>query len=50
LIKHSAEISYESQFIIYDFSIGVGTYCVFDGEDIDATDWEIVPEDYNPYV
>lgn len=50
LIKHNADISYESQFILYDFDIEVGTYCVFDGEDIDATDWEIVPEDYNPYV
>ena len=34
---------------IYDFETGVGTYCTFDGEDINAQDWEVVYPDYNPY-
>lgn len=49
LQKYKVGINYESQYIIYDFITGIGTYCVFDGEDFDATDWEIIKEDYNPY-
>jgi hypothetical protein len=49
LQKYKVGIDYESQYIVYDFTTGVGTYCVFDGEDMDATDWEIIKEDYNPY-
>lgn len=43
-------IDYEDQYIVYDFETGVATYCVFDGEDINAKDWIVVPENYNPYV
>ena len=50
LLRLKVGIDYESQYIIYDFITGIGTYCVFDGEDINALDWEIVKEDYNPYV
>lgn len=49
LIKHGVGIDYESQYLIYDFITGIATYCVFDGDDIDALDWEVVKEDYNPY-
>lgn len=50
LLRLKVGIDYESQYIIYDFITGIGTYCVFDGEDINALDWEIIKEDYNPYV
>lgn len=43
-------IDYENQYIVYDFDTGVATYCVFDGDDINALDWEIVQENYNPYA
>ena len=49
LTKHRVGIDYEHQYIVYDFTIGVGTYCVFDGDDINALDWEVVDSDYNPY-
>lgn len=49
-LKLKVGIDYESQYIIYDFTTGVATYCVFDGEDINALDWELVKEDYNPYL
>ena len=49
LTKYKVGIDYESQYIIYDFITGIGTYCVFDGEDINALDWEVVTEEYNPY-
>ena len=49
LTNHNLGIDYQDQYLIYDFSTGVATYCVFDGDDINASDWEIVPEDYNPY-
>ena len=35
--------------VLYSFITGVGTYCVFDGEDINALDWEVVDSDYSPY-
>lgn len=47
--KFHLGIEYQDQYIIYDFATGVGTYCVFDGDDINATDWVVVHEDYNPY-
>lgn len=49
LLKHKVGIDYEYQYIIYDFITGVGTYCAFDGEDINALDWEVVNENYDPY-
>ena len=49
LMRHKVGIDYEDQYIIYDFITGVGTYCVFDGEDINALDWEVVDSDYMPY-
>jgi hypothetical protein len=36
--------------MIYDFLTGIATYCVFDGDDINAEDWEVIdPTHYNPY-
>ena len=49
LLKHGVGIDYEDQYIIYDFITGIATYCVFDGEDINALDWDVVHADYNPY-
>lgn len=49
LMRHKVGIDYEDQYLIYDFITGVGTYCVFDGEDINALDWEVVESDYIPY-
>lgn len=49
LIRHRVGIDYESQYLIYDFITGIATYCVFDGDDIDAQDWEVVKENYEPY-
>ena len=48
LLKYKVGIDYEDQYIIYDFTTGIGTYCVFDGEDINALDWEVVNETFNP--
>ena len=50
MVELGVGIDYENQYIIYDFVTGVATYCVFDGDDINALDWEVVHEDYNPYV
>ena len=50
LLKYGVGIDYEDQYIIYDFYTGTATYCVFDGEDINAKDWEIVDSDYYPYA
>jgi hypothetical protein len=49
MLKFGVGVDYESQYIVYDFETGVGTYCTFDGEDINAQDWEVVYPDYNPY-
>lgn len=49
LIKYKAGIDYESLYFIYDFKDGVCTPCMFDGEDIDAVDWEVIDDNYNPY-
>ena len=49
-IKFGVGIDYENQYIIYDFDTGEATYCVFDGDDINALDWEVVKDSYNPYV
>lgn len=50
LLKHKATIDYQNQYIIYDFITGVATYICFDGEDLNANDWEVVDETYNPYL
>ena len=50
LLKYGVGIDYEDQYIIYDFETGIATYCVFDGEDINAIDWEVLNSEYNPYV
>lgn len=50
LLKYKVGIDYEDQYIIYDFITGIATYCVFDGEDINALDWEVLDINYNPYV
>lgn len=50
ITRYGVGIDYENQFMIYDFLTGIATYCVFDGDDINAEDWEVIdPEDYNPY-
>lgn len=49
LAQYGLGIDYEDQYLIYDFSTGIATYCAFDGEDVNASDWYVVPEDYNPY-
>ena len=49
-LKFGVAIDYDFQYIVYDFDTGVGTHCIFDGEDINALDWELVREDYNPYA
>lgn len=48
--KYKAGINYDSQYVIYDFITGDATHCIFDGEDIDATDWIVVPDNYDPFV
>jgi hypothetical protein len=42
LKQHHRDVKYEDQFIIYDLEDQVATYHVFDGEDINATDWEVI--------
>lgn len=49
MLNQQVGIDYQDQYIIYDFVTGIGTYCVFDGDDINAKDWIVVYEDYNPY-
>jgi hypothetical protein len=49
MLNRQVGIDYQDQYIIYDFVTGIGTYCVFDGDDINAKDWIVVYEDYNPY-
>lgn len=50
ITRYGVGIDYENQFMIYDFLTGTATYCVFDGDDINAEDWEVIdPTDYNPY-
>ena len=48
--EHEAGVTYHDQFIMYDFSDQSCTYYPFDGEDINADDWELVnPISYDPY-
>lgn len=50
ITRYGVGIDYENQFMIYDFLTGIATYCVFDGDDINAEDWEVIdPTNYNPY-
>lgn len=49
LLKHKVNINYQNQYIIYDFITREATYMCFDGEDLNANDWEVVDEIYNPY-
>lgn len=50
ITRYGVGIDYENQFMIYDFLTGTATYCVFDGDDINAEDWEAIdPAYYNPY-
>lgn len=50
LSKFKVGINYDSQYVIYDFITGDATHCVFDGEDIDATDWIVVSDNYDPFT
>lgn len=48
--QRDLEINYKDQFIIYDISDQSATYVVFDGEDVNSTDWEVInPISYNPH-
>lgn len=50
LMRHNLGIHFKNQYIIYDFEDGTATYVIFDGDDINATDWEVVDiNTYNPY-
>lgn len=50
MVEHEAGVTYHDQFIMYDFSDQSCTYYPFDGEDINADDWELVnPISYDPY-
>ena len=50
LRRYEAEVDYRNQYIIYDFNDGIASYAIFDGDDINATDWEVVDiNTYNPY-
>jgi hypothetical protein len=49
LINQEVSINYCNQFILYDFLTETATYCVFDGDDLNATDWEVVDENYDPH-
>lgn len=50
LNKHMKGLIYHDLFLMYDFSDNRCSYYSFDGEDINADDWEVVdPVNYNPY-
>ena len=49
LKQHHKDIKYEDQFIIYDLEDQVATYYVVDGEDLNATDWEVIDPFYYTY-
>jgi hypothetical protein len=50
LKQHQSGISYKNQFILYDLIDNIATYCTFDGDDINATDWEVIePFTYTYY-
>ena len=45
-----AGVIYHDQFMMYDFADQSCTFYRFDGEDINADDWELVnPISYDPY-
>lgn len=39
LKQYKLPIYYKDQYIIYDALSNIATYCIFDGEDINAVDW-----------
>ncbi len=48
--EFEAGVTYHDQFIMYDFLDQSCTYYPFDGEDMNADDWELVdPMSYDPY-
>ena len=50
LKQNNSSVQYKDQFIIYDAEDNTATYYVFDGEDINATDWEVIdPFTYSIY-
>ena len=50
LKQHHKDIDYKDQFIIYDLVEQTATYQVFDGDDVNATDWVVIePFTYNHY-
>lgn len=42
LKQNNLPIYYHDQFIVYDSEDQEATYCIFDGEDITAADWEVI--------
>ena len=50
MLLNCAGVRYHDQFIMYDFSDQSCTYYPFDGEDMNADDWEVVDVlRYRPY-
>lgn len=50
MLLNCAGVRYHDQFIMYDFSDQSCTYYPFDGEDMNADDWEVVDVlHYKPY-
>lgn len=50
LKQQGAGIHYRDQFIAYDLSDRMATYLPFDGECLNATDWEVIdPFTYSVY-
>ena len=51
LLRNEAELNFRNQYIVYDFADEYATYITFDGDDITATDWEVVDVmNYDPYA
>lgn len=50
MVLTCAGVTYHDQFVMYDFSDQSCTYYPFDGEDMNADDWEVVNVlRYRPY-
>lgn len=51
LLRNEAELNFKNQYIVYDFTDESATYVTFDGDDINALDWEVIDVmNYDPYA
>lgn len=51
LMRNNTGLNFRNQYIVYDFTDEFATYITFDGDDITATDWEVVDVmNYDPYA